>query len=299
MHDVIIIGGSFAGLAAATQLGRARRDVVVLDTGLPRNRFSPAAHGILGHDGTPPLELLATARTQMSTYSTVKLLDAEATGLSGSADAFALETRANGTLEARRIILAHGIIDTLPSIPGLAHCWGLSALHCPYCHGYEYSDRRLGYLAVPGFETMMGRLYRDWSRDLTMFANGQAIAPEIRAELEGLGIAIVAAPVRELRHRDGLLTHVVTADSAVERDAIFVAPRTAPSLSLHLAMGCSIETGHSGDYIKVDERQETTVKGIFAAGDLARPMHNVTLATAGGVVAGAMAHHSLLFTPHA
>lgn len=299
MHDVIIIGGSLAGLSAALQLGRARRDVLVLDTGRPRNRFSPAAHGILGHDGTPPLDLLASARSQLEAYRTVSLLGAEAIALSGASDGFAVETRVHGTLEARRIILAHGITDTLPAIPGLAGCWGLSVLHCPYCHGYEYGDRRLGYLAVPGFEIMMGRLYRDWSRDLVMFANGLDIAPDTRRELDALGVAVVEGPVVELRHGQGLLTHVVTADAAIERDAIFVAPRTAPSLDFHLAMGCAVERGHSGDYIKVDERQETTVPGIFAAGDLARPMHNVTLAMAAGVVAGAMSHHSLLFSPAA
>lgn len=297
MDDVIIIGGSFAGLAAATQLGRARRRVQVLDTGLPRNRFSPAAHGVLGQDGLAPGEILAKARAQLASYPTVSLLPAEVVALSGSLDDFRIQTRAHGTLSARRIILAHGITDTLPQIPGLSDCWGLSALHCPYCHGFEFGDRALGYIASPGFELMAARLYRDWSSDLVMFSNGLTVDDETRAAVVALGAHIVEAPVLSVRHQQGHLTHVVTADGDMARDAIFVAPRTGPSADLHVGLGCALEAGFSGPFLKVDERQETSVRGVYAAGDLARPMHNVTFAMAGGVMAGSMAHHSLLATP--
>lgn len=295
MYDVMIIGGGFAGLAAATQLGRARRKVVVLDTGKPRNRFSPAAHGILGHDGVPPLEILAAGRRQLAAYSTVTTLPAEAVSVVGREGDLTVTTRAHGTVSARRLILAHGVSDTLPAIPGLQACWGLSVLHCPYCHGYEVGDRRLGFLAFPGHELMMATLYRDWSSDLVMFANGGDVDAATRASLDALGVRIIDAPVLEARHHEGHLTHIVTAESAIERDAIFVAPKTAPSLDLYRQLGCATSPGHSGDYITVGERQDTSVPGVFAAGDLARPMHNATFATAAGVLAGTMAHHSLLF----
>lgn len=293
MHDVIIIGGSFAGLAAATQLGRARRDVVVLDTGLPRNRFSPAAHGILGHDGLPPGEILGKARDQLATYTTVRRIDTRALAVSGSNDAFVVNTE-TGPLSARRLILAYGVSDTLPPIEGLQACWGLSALHCPYCHGFEFGDRRLAYLGFEGHELMMARLYRDWSRDLVMFSNGRTIDAETRAGLESLGVPVVEAPIRSLRHRDGHLTHVETTEGAIERDAIFVAPTTAPSRDFHSALGCATDQMMINTFIKVDERQQTTVPGVYAAGDLSRPMHNATFAISTGVMAGAMTHHSLL-----
>jgi thioredoxin reductase len=299
MDDIIIIGGSFAGLAAATQLGRARRRVRVLDTGLPRNRFSPAAHGVLGHDGLAPGEILAMARAQLAAYPTVSLVPAAAAALSGSLDDFRVETTAHGTLSARRIILAHGVTDALPHIPGISECWGLSVLHCPYCHGFEFGDRALAYLASPGFELMAARLYRDWSSDIVMFSNSLAIDAETRAAILSLGVRINDAPVLALRHEAGLLTHIVTADGDVARDAIFVAPRTSPSADLYRGLGCALEAGFSGDFIKVDERQETSVRGVYAAGDLARPMHNVTFAMATGVMAGSMAHHSLLVAPAA
>lgn len=293
MHDVIIIGGSFAGLAAATQLGRARRDVVVLDTGLPRNRFSPAAHGILGHDGLPPGEILAKARDQLSAYGTVRRLESAALSVSGASDAFTVET-SSGPLSARRLILAYGVSDTLPEIEGLRACWGLSVLHCPYCHGFEFGDRRLAYIGFEGHELMMGRLYRDWSHDLVMFANGRVIDAETRSGLDALGVTIVEAPISAVRHRDGHLTDIETTEGAIARDAIFVAPRTAPSRDFHLALGCAIDQMMINTFIRVDDRQQTTVPGVFAAGDLARPMHNATFATSTGVMAGAMTHHSLL-----
>jgi len=297
MYDVIIIGGSFAGIAAAMQLGRARRKVAVLDTSKPRNRFSPAAHGIVGHDGVPPLEILAAARAQLAVYPTVTTLPAEAIAVSGTEDDFAIVTRDHGTVTGRRIILAHGVTDTLPAIPGLAECWGLSVLHCPYCHGYEFGDRRLGFLAFPGFELMMARLYRDWSADLVMFANGQAIDPATRASLADLGVTIVDAPVTQVQHVGGHLSHIVTTAGAIACDAIFVPPKTAPSTDLYLQLGCATAPGHSGEFITVGERQETSVPGVYAAGDLARQMHNATFAMAGGAMAGAMAHHSLLGGP--
>jgi len=295
MHDVIIIGGSFAGLAAATQLGRARRDVLVLDTGLPRNRFSPAAHGILGHDGRAPSEILAMARSQLDAYDTVRRVAAEARQISGSNDAFVVDTAAHGQLAARRIILAYGVSDTLPEIEGLRACWGLTALHCPYCHGFEVGDRRLAYIGFEGHELMMGRLYRDWSHDLVMFSNGRVIDAETRTALESLGVTIDQSPIRSIRHRDGYLTHIETADGAIERDAIFVASQTAPSRDFHLALGCAVDQMMINTFIRVDERQQTTVPGVFAAGDLSRAMHNATFATSTGVMAGAMTHHSLLF----
>src|SRR5687768_15378757 len=149
MDDAIIIGGGFSGLSAALYLARARRRVTVLDTRLPRNRFAAHSHGVLGHDNRPPAEILQLARDQLAAYPTVRIVDQLAVSATGANDEFAV-TIANGdTLAARRLILAFGVRDELPPIEGAADCWGITLLHCPYCHGTEFAGRRLGGMLGP------------------------------------------------------------------------------------------------------------------------------------------------------
>ena len=146
MDDVIIIGGSFAGLTAASHLVRARRTVTILDTGKPRNRFAAAAHNVLGYDGVSPLIIREKALTDLLAYPTVKNVQAEAVGIGGALDDFVVRTADGASLNARRIILAYGVVDQLPDIAGFSECWGKTAIHCPYCHGYEVARRPLGIL---------------------------------------------------------------------------------------------------------------------------------------------------------
>ena len=141
MNDVLIIGGSFAGLAAALQLGRARRKVTVLDTGLPRNRFADHSHGLLGHDHKPPLEILAEARQQLARYPTVRLVTARAESISGAIDDFSVLTGDGESLRARRLILSYGVADQMPDVPGFAESWGTSIVPCPYCDGFEVAGQ--------------------------------------------------------------------------------------------------------------------------------------------------------------
>ena len=142
MDDVIIIGGSFAGLAGALQLGRARRKVTVLDTGLPRNRFAGHSHGLLGHDHKPPLDILAEARQQLARYPTIKLVNARADRISGAIDDFSVLTAEGESLRARRLILSYGVTDQMPDVPGFAEGWGTSIVPCPYCDSFEVADQR-------------------------------------------------------------------------------------------------------------------------------------------------------------
>src|SRR6478736_4270123 len=167
MDDVIIIGGSFAGLAGALQLGRARRKVTVLDTGLPRNRFAGHSHGLLGHDHKPPLEILAEARQQLARYPTIRLVNARADSISGAIDNFSVLTSDGESFGARRLILSYGITDQMPDVPGFAVAgqhWGL-VWSGPQSHNQV-------------------RLFRDWTDTLTLFADGHDIPPNIRADLE-------------------------------------------------------------------------------------------------------------------
>lgn len=295
MLDVLVIGGSFAGLSAALQLGRARRKVRVLDTGLPRNRFAQEAHSVLALDGVPPLEILDRARAQMTRYPSVEMVQVAAVSAEGGLDGFEITDDQKTIHRARRVILAFGIRDRLPALPGMSECWGQSLIHCPYCHGFEFGDQRLGllYSAAPVKDAVA--LISDWSADLTYFANGNDLPDEARALLNQKNIPLVSAPVAELIHQAGQLTEVRTGDGGrTPLDALFIHPPQEWSNALPQQMGCTINTTPYGDQIAVDDMKQTSIRGLFAAGDLAEGPQSATTAIYGGMMAGIAAHRSLI-----
>jgi len=296
MYDVIIIGGGFAGLAAATQLGRARRKVLVLDTGKPRNRFAAHAHGFLSRDGAVPGDLLAEARRQLEIYGTVELRNAEAIAASGEFDGFSIELASHQQLAARRLIIAHGVTDDTSGIPGMAECWGKTVLHCPYCHGYEVADRRLGLMLRDGDLLDRARFFQEWTSDLTLFANGGPVDPIVRAALADIGVKLVEEALVRFDHRDGVLQSVVTTAGSTPLDAIFVHAPIQLASNLGIQLGCETKAGMAGDFFLVDHLQQTSIPGVSAAGDAARPMHNISFAVADGAGAGVFAHQSLVAT---
>ncbi|WP_115047312.1 NAD(P)/FAD-dependent oxidoreductase [Xanthomonas arboricola] len=296
MNDVIIIGGSFAGLAAALQLGRARRKVTVLDTGLRRNRFASHSHGVLGHDHKPPHDIMAEAMQQLARYPSITLVSARADSISGAIDNFSVLTAEGDTLGARRLILSYGVVDQMPDIPGFAENWGSSIVPCPYCDGFEVADQRWG-LVWSGPQSMnQVRLFHDWTDRLTVFADGHDIAAETRAELARRHVPLVDGRITEIARRGGA-NATIKLDSApdVALDILFVHPRTRPSASLHEALGLATVDTPTGIALKVDERRETSLPGIYAAGDLANPgMASVTTAIWQGATAGISAQQSML-----
>jgi thioredoxin reductase len=295
MYDVIIIGGAFAGLSAATQLGRARRKVLVLDTSLPRNRFAAHSHGFFTRDGSPPLELLAEARRQLAAYGTVELRNARATGISGQADSFVVALEGAGPVSSRRIILAHGMTDDLSALPpGADACWGKSVFTCPYCHGYEFGDQRLGLLYRMGDPLEMVRFYKEWTATFTLFTNGNPIEPHASKALAEMNVPIVDDPVLRLEHDAGNLRAIVTASGSIPLDAMFAHPPARLSTTIGVDLGCQTKEGHVGPFYAVDATQMTTVPGIYAAGDAANPMPSISYAVSAGVAAGTFAHRSLL-----
>ena len=199
-YDVIVVGGSFAGLSAAMQLVRARRRVLVLDTGSPRNRFAHTSHGFLGQDGRTPAEIVETARAQVLAYPTAEHRVDEATAARRAGDgAFEVTLASGATLAARRLVLATGIVDELADLPGLRERWGVTVLHCPYCHGYEVADRRLGVLAVSEMSLHQALLLPDWSADVTLFLNGAFAPTEAqRAQLAARGVRLETRRVKYL-----------------------------------------------------------------------------------------------------
>src|SRR5690606_235436 len=166
------------------------------------------------------------------------------------------------SVAASRLILAHGVTDTLQDIPGLAACWGLSVLHCPYCHGFEVADRRLGLLIRHGAELHLARLFLDWSHDLTFFTNGAPVDDTVREGLVELSVKLVETAVLRLDHQDGQLRAVVTADSKVPIDALFAHPASTFSSHIGIDLGCAIEEGPLGPYYSVDNRRQTSVAGV-------------------------------------
>lgn len=294
--DVAIVGGSFAGLSAGLPVARARRSVVVFDSGLPRNRFAAASHGFLGHDGRAPDAIRRDGRAQYLVYPTARLVEDEVVAIDGERDRFRLATRGGGEVLARRVVLAFGMRDALPEIPGLAACWGRSAMQCPYCHGYEAADLPTGLLVTGASPLHHARLLGDWTGDLAVFANGHAIAPDDRAAIEALGLRIHDAPVVRIEATDGHIEALHLADGArVPRAALYLATRAAPASDLAARLGCRMIEGAYGPYVAVDMMQQTSVPGVFAAGDLTRPAYNAPAAAADGARAGAAAHQSLHF----
>ncbi|CCM76464.1 NAD(P)/FAD-dependent oxidoreductase [Rhizobium mesoamericanum] len=296
MDDVIIIGGSFAGLAAALQLGRARRKVSVLDTGLPRNRFASHSHGLLGHDHKPPLDILAEARQQLARYPTVRLVNARADSISGTIDNFSVLTGGGESVGARRVILSYGVVDQMPDVLGFAENWGTSVISCPYCDGFEVADQHWG-LVWSGPQSMnQVRLFHDWTDRLTVFGNGHDITPDIRADLAGRQVPLVDGRITGIgRHGSHGATIKLDTSPDVAVDILFAHPRNKPSASLHDALSLATVNTPTGIALRTDERRETSVPGIYAAGDLANPgIPSVTTAIWQGAMSGIFAQQSML-----
>ncbi len=294
-YDVIIIGGSFAGLSAAMQLARARRQVLLVDAARPRNRYAAHAHGFLGQDGVPPHEIVANARAQLARYPTVSFLDGEAIQALAQDGGFAVVMAGGEQVRGARLILATGMRDELPPLPGLQARWGQTVLHCPYCHGFEVADEPLGVLAAHPMSVHQAMLLPDWG-PTTYFTQGQfEPSPEDARHLGARGVHVERTPVVALLGDAPALTGVVLADGReVPLRALFVASRVHMASPLAGQLGCEFDEGPLGPVIRVDDMKQTTVPGVFAAGDASTSMSNATLASASGVMAGVCAHRSLV-----
>jgi thioredoxin reductase len=301
MHDVIIIGGSYAGLAAALQLARARRHVLILDGGERRNRFAKASHGFLGQDGQPPEAIAAKGRAEVLVYPTVTWREALATEARSIPGGFAVHTGSDEH-RSKRLILATGVVDELPTVPGLAERWGKTVFFCPYCDGYEFNMGRLGVLATSMSSLHFAVLVSQWAApgQTTFFLNA-VFEPDAAqcTDLESRRIQIErnlvvsvggGVPGLELRLRDGRTSKL---------DGLFLMPRTHFTTPFAEQLGLELDAGPLGPFYKTDATKETTVPGVFACGDVALPMPAVALAVADGTRAGTATHQSLVFRPDA
>jgi thioredoxin reductase len=300
--DVIIVGGGSAGLSAALMLVRARRKVLVLDGGAPRNRFAAHMHGVLGRDGWSPLELLEHGRAEVERYDGVvrsgEVASAELIGDGDAGDAgFAVTLESGERHQARRLIVATGLRDELPEIPGLAEQWGTGAVVCPYCDGWEVRDRHIGVLATGERSIHQVQLLRQWSPSVTFFTNGTDVAADDLAGIAARGIAVEPRPVAQVvADADGRLRGIRLADdSEVPVDSIFLGPRFVPNDDLLTALGASAaEAFGGGVWVGVDPTGRTSVAGLWAAGNVVNPGASVPLAAGAGNLAGATINADLI-----
>lgn len=297
MFDVIIVGGSYAGLAAAIQLGRARRSVLIVDAGQRRNRPAHHAHGFLGQDGVPPGVIAEKGRAEALAYPTVSHREASVSAARVIPGGFSVDV-AGETLRSKRLILATGVVDVLPEIPGLSERWGGSVFHCPYCHGYELNRGRVGILGTTPPAAHLAILAAEWGAPgQSMFFLNGAFEPdaELLAELAAREIAVEREPIVAI---EGELPEVAVRvqSGRVERFVgLFLASSTRLALPFAEQLGCELEAGPVGPFYKTDLMKETTVPGVFACGDAGLPMGTVSFAVADGARAGVSAHQSLVF----
>ncbi|MBZ6456453.1 NAD(P)/FAD-dependent oxidoreductase [Pseudomonas fluorescens group sp.] len=291
MYDVIIVGGSYAGLSAGLQLARARRQVLVIDAGQRRNRFAATSHGFLGQDGQAPEAIAAEGRSQLMEYPTVTWVQGRVIEATEQAPGFGVRTEYNGTFHGKRLILATGVVDELPAIEGLEQRWGKHVFHCPYCHGYELDKGRIGVLATSPLAMHHALMLPDWGTT-TLFSNG-VFTPdaEQQAQLDRRGVGVENGPVRRIV---GERADLELVDGRVfSLDGIFTMSRTRIS-PLAGQLGCELADGPSGPYLHTNDLRQTSVAGVFACGDASLAAGSVALAVAEGVRAGVGAHFSLI-----
>ncbi|AQG77883.1 NAD(P)/FAD-dependent oxidoreductase [Spirosoma montaniterrae] len=291
--DVLIIGGSYAGLSAALTLARSLRQVLVIDAGQPCNRQTPHSHNFITHDGTPPALIADRAREQVLAYPTVSFVHDFATEAARINSGFVVTTQSGRQYKARKVLLATGVVDQLPVIDGLAECWGISALHCPYCHGYEVAGQRIGVLANGDLAVEMVRLIQQWSKQVTLFTNGPAtFSQEQKTLFQQLNVPVAESPVLAVVHQEGQVQHLQLADGSAQAvDALFVRPVVAHRNPLAEQLGCE---SNDMKLIQANEFGQTNVPGLYVAGDNSFPLRAVSVAVANGMKAGSFVNRELI-----
>ena len=297
-YDAIVVGAGPAGLAAALTLGRSRRRTLVLDTGNPRNAPAEEMHNFFSRDGEPPAQVRAIAREQVERYPTVEFRDVGAERVVPEDGAFIFALADGGAARAQRVLLATGLADELPPIPGLAELWGRAVFHCPYCHGYELAGQAVG---VVGSGAPIARLAPQLTRlagAIRVLTNGAALDDDARALLDEHGVPVEPTPIARVHGTDGRLEALEFAGGErLALDALYVSPKLRQRSDLAEQLGCArLDDG----LVEVDDLGRTSVPGVFAAGDMARragmpgPAAAVIAAAAGGAVAAAALHQDLV-----
>ncbi|MBP2560404.1 thioredoxin reductase [Neorhizobium galegae] len=290
-YEAIVIGGSYAGLSAALQLARARRHILVIDEGLRRNRFAESSHGFLTRDGERPEIIASEARSQLMAYPTVEWLDARADDPRKSEGGFSV-TAGGKELVAKRLVLAMGVKDHLPEVPGLIDRWGKSVFHCPYCHGYELNRGQVGVIGVSAMSMHHALMLPDWGPTTLLLNDAFRPDEEQAGQLAARGVTIEKTPILSI----GGHAEILLRDGRALRFAgLFVLSRTELASPIAEQLGCALEDGPVGKFIRTDMTQQTSIPGVFACGDAARAAGSVAISVGDGAMAGAGTHRSLMF----
>lgn len=290
--DVIIIGGSYSGLSAAMALGRAVRQVLVIDSGKPCNSPAPHSHNFITHDGETPAQIRASAKAQVQNYPTVHFRDGVAEKAIQKESRFEITMQSGETVESKKLIIATGLRDILPDINGFAECWGKSIIHCPYCHGYEVRNVPTGIFANGDGAFHYAQLISHWTKDLTVFTNGKStLTPEQSDRISAHHIKVVETEIERIAHDAGQIDAVLLKDgSQVSVKAVYTRPDFAQHSAIPASLGCEMtEQG----LIKVDIVQRTSVKGVYACGDNSSARF-LAVSVATGGMAGAASNNDMI-----
>ncbi|MEK6151737.1 NAD(P)/FAD-dependent oxidoreductase [Flavobacteriaceae bacterium 3-367] len=291
--DVIIIGGSYSGLSAGMALGRALRQVLIIDSGKPCNAQTPHSHNFLTQDGQTPQEISSKARKQVANYPTIRFHEGYALSARKIDKGFEIATRSGDRFTAKKLIFATGIKDIMPNIEGFAQCWGISIIHCPYCHGYEVKHQKTAVFGNGEYGFEFSKMIHNWTEDLSLFTNGKStLTGEQTEKLREHNINIIETEVDRFEHHQGQIKVVHFKDgSKTMLKALYARTDFEQHSDIPKALGCELtEEG----YIEVDLFQKTTIDGVFACGDNTTFMRSVSNAVAAGTVAGAVVNKELI-----
>ncbi|WP_339756173.1 NAD(P)/FAD-dependent oxidoreductase [Algoriphagus aquimarinus] len=291
--DIIIIGGSYAGLSAAMALGRSLRKVLVIDGGKPCNRQTPHSHNFLTQDGKTPAEISTIARKQVEQYDTITFLLGFAVKGKKTESGFEIETEKGEVFQGKKLIFATGVKDIMPEIPGFTECWGISVIHCPYCHGYEVRNQKTGIMANGDFGYEFGKLITNWTEDLTIFTNGKStLTDEQTGKLALKGVRIIETEIEKIEHKIGKLEQLILKDGAqIALKALYAKADFVQSSDIPVSLGIELtEHGH----IKVDPMQKTSILGVYACGDNSTQFRSVSFAVSTGTMAAAACNKELI-----
>lgn len=290
--DVIIIGGSYSGLSAGMSLGRSLRNVLIIDNGKPCNRQTPHSHNFVTHDGKTPAEIAKLAKEDVEKYDTIQFYNGMVVKTKKTTEGFEVETSSSEKFYAKKLIIASGVKDMMPEIPGFAECWGISVIHCPYCHGYEVKNEITGILSNGDMAYEFSKLIFNLTKNLTLFTNGKAsLSKEQIEKLNQNKIILNEDEIKEIKHENGVIQKLVFKNGEeVSLQALYAKIPFEQNINVSADLGCELtEQG----FIKVDMMQKTNIPGAFACGDNVTMMRSVANAVAQGSFAGAVVNKEL------
>lgn len=291
--EVIIIGGSYSGLSAAMSLGRSLRNVLVIDSGLPCNRQTPHSHNFITQDGEQPAVISAKAKVQVDFYDTVQFYSGLAISATKTENGFTIKTKSGKMFTSKKLLFATGVKDLLPEIHGFAECWGISIIHCPYCHGYEVKTEKTAVVTNGDMGFEYAKMISNWTKDLRLITNGKStLTSEQTQILNKHKVEIIEEEIAAVEHENGNIQQILFKDqSKIRVKAMYFRAPFEQHCPLPESLGCELtEQG----LLKVDGFQKTTIAGVFASGDCHIQARSVAMAVSSGSFAGAMINKELI-----